>query len=109
MALNPGTEVSLLKPIIHELDMVLVMTVEPGYGGQKFIPESYNRIREVREMANISNPDLLIQVDGGINMENAPKLVEAGVNVLVAGTFVFRSDDPVGTINKLKSVGQLQD
>ena len=109
VALNPGTEVTLLKPIIAELDMVLVMTVEPGYGGQKFKPESYERIQKVREMAEISNPDLLIQVDGGINLENTPKLIESGVNVIVAGTFIFRSDDPVGTINKLKSIGQLQD
>ncbi len=107
VALNPGTDISLLKPVIHELDMVLVMTVNPGFGGQKFISTSFDRVREVREMAKISNPDMFIQVDGGINMENAPALIEAGVNVLVAGTFVFKSDDPVGTINKLKSIGQL--
>ena len=82
--------------------MVLIMTVNPGFGGQTFINESYDKIAELRSMIDTGGYNVLIEVDGGINTQNAPKLVEAGVNVLVAGNTVFNSKDPVETIRKLK-------
>lgn len=89
VALNPGTPTSVLKDIIAELDMVLIMSVNPGFGGQKFIPYSLNKIREVREMSIKYNKDLMIQVDGGIDKNNIKSVVEAGANVIVAGSAVF--------------------
>lgn len=102
VALNPHTPVSLLKNILPYIDMVLIMTVNPGFGGQRFINESYDKIAELRSMIDTGGYNVLIEVDGGINTQNAPKLVEAGVNVLVAGNTVFNSKDPVETIRKLK-------
>ena len=102
VALNPGTPVNVLSSILPDLDMVLIMSVNPGYGGQKFIESSYEKIRELREMANNSNPDLIIEVDGGVNLDNAPKLVEAGANALVAGSTVYKSENPTETISALK-------
>jgi ribulose-phosphate 3-epimerase len=102
VALNPHTDISLLKTILPDLDMVLVMTVNPGFGGQQFIRFSLDKIRELKKMAKTRNPDLLIQVDGGISLENIYELKQAGVAVLVAGTFVLKSDDPVKTISSLK-------
>jgi ribulose-phosphate 3-epimerase len=102
VALNPHTPVSLLKNILPSIDMVLIMTVNPGFGGQHFIEESYNKIAELRNMINAGNYNVLIEVDGGISTSNAKPLIEAGVNVLVAGHSVFGSDDPEGTIRKLK-------
>jgi ribulose-phosphate 3-epimerase len=105
VALNPHTPVSHLKNILGNLDMVLIMTVNPGFGGQKFIMESYNKIEELREMIDSGGYDVLIEVDGGIDTGNAAKLIRAGVNVLVAGNSVFSSTDPAGTIQKLKNLG----
>jgi len=102
VALNPHTDISLLRPILGDIDMVLIMTVNPGFGGQQFIDFSYEKIRQLREMAAALHPDLLIQVDGGVSLENIGKLKEHGVDVFVAGTFVFRSNDPVQTIRALK-------
>lgn len=102
VALNPHTDVNLLKPVLQDLDMVLIMTVNPGFGGQKFINFSFEKIREMRQLADTYNPELLIQVDGGITLENIEMLKKTGVDVFVAGTFVFRSKDPVKTINALK-------
>lgn len=102
VALNPHTPVTLLKNILPYIDMVLIMTVNPGFGGQTFIQESYNKITELRKMIDSGAYDVLIQVDGGIDTNNAPLLVETGVNVLVAGNTVFSSKDPVETIRKLK-------
>jgi ribulose-phosphate 3-epimerase len=104
VALNPHTPVSLLKNTLPYIDMVLIMTVNPGFGGQKFIMESYNKILEMREMIDKGGYDVLIQVDGGIDTGNAAKLIKSGVNVLVAGNSVFSSDDPPGTIQKLKDL-----
>ena len=104
VAINPHTPVSMLTDILQIVDMVLVMTVNPGYGGQSFIPRSYNKIRELRAMANELNPQLLIEVDGGIGLQNADDLCQAGVNVLVAGTTVFKSENPQQTINSLKGL-----
>jgi ribulose-phosphate 3-epimerase len=102
VAINPHTPVSLLKNILPYIDMVLIMTVNPGFGGQLFIKESYNKITELRKMIETGGYDVLIEVDGGIDTVNAAKLIESGVNVLVAGSSVFSSADPEGTIRKLK-------
>lgn len=102
VAINPHTPVSLLKNILPSLDMVLIMTVNPGFGGQTFIGESYGKIRELLEMISRGGFDVLIQVDGGVDTTNARSLVDAGVNVLVAGNAVFSSPDPEATISNLK-------
>jgi ribulose-phosphate 3-epimerase len=102
VAINPHTPVTLLQNILPYIDMVLIMTVNPGFGGQSFIPESYNKIRELSDMIAKGGFSVMIQVDGGVDTKNAQTLVEAGVNVLVAGNAVFSSPDPEGTIRKLK-------
>jgi ribulose-phosphate 3-epimerase len=102
VALNPHTPVSLLKNTLPYIDIVLIMTVNPGFGGQTFIPESYNKITELRTMIDTGGFEVLIEVDGGIDTSNAPRLVSAGVDVLVAGNSVFSSPDPAETIRKLK-------
>lgn len=102
VALNPHTPVMLLKNILPCLDMVLIMTVNPGFGGQSFIMESYDKIAELRMMINNGGHRVLIEVDGGVSLKNAGRLVETGVDVLVAGNAVFSSKDPVETIRRLK-------
>ncbi len=104
VALNPHTPVSLLKNILPYIDMVLIMTVNPGFGGQTFIEESYSKITELREMIDCGGFNVLIEVDGGVGTKNAATLVASGVNVLVAGNSVFGSNDPAGTILKLKEL-----
>lgn len=104
VALNPHTTVSLLKNTLPFIDMVLIMTVNPGFGGQSFIPESYNKIAELRETIDKNGYKVMIEVDGGIDTKNAAKLIESGVNVLVAGNAVFGSKDPLDTIRKLKNL-----
>ncbi len=102
VAINPHTPVSLLKNILPSIDMVLIMTVNPGFGGQLFIKESYNKISELRKMIDAGGYEVLIEVDGGIDTINAAKLIESGVNVLVAGNSVFASANPINTIQRLK-------
>jgi len=102
VALNPHTPVSLLKYTLPFIDMVLIMTVNPGYGGQSFIMESYKKIAEMRKMIDDGGYNVLIEVDGGIDTKNAKRLIETGVTVLVAGNTVFSSNDPKETIRKLK-------
>ena len=104
VALNPHTPVTLLKNIFPYIDMVLIMTVNPGYGGQHFIEESWNKIPELRKMINESKYNILIEVDGGVDLTNARLLVDAGVNVLVVGNTVFSSDNPAETILRLKKL-----
>jgi ribulose-phosphate 3-epimerase len=104
VALNPHTSVALLKNILPYIDLVLIMTVNPGFGGQSFIMESYNKISELKKMIDDGKYNVLIEVDGGIDTGNARKLIETGVNVLVAGNSVFSSKDPTGTIKKLKNL-----
>lgn len=104
VALNPHTPVSLLKNILPYIDMVLIMTVNPGYGGQSFIMDCYNKIVELRKMIDRAGHSVLIQVDGGVDTKNAPKLIKAGVDVLVVGNTIFSSDEPVETILKLKKL-----
>ena len=106
VAINPHTPVSLLVNILPFIDMVLIMTVNPGFGGQSFITESYNKIRALRNMIDDAGYNILIEVDGGIDITNAAGLVEAGVNVLVAGNSIFSSSDPSETIRKLKELNQ---
>jgi ribulose-phosphate 3-epimerase len=105
VALNPHTPVSLLKNVLPFVDMILIMTVNPGFGGQSFISESYNKIAELRAMIDTAGYSVLIEVDGGIDTNNAARLIGSGVNVLVAGNSVFSSVDPVETISKLKRAG----
>jgi ribulose-phosphate 3-epimerase len=102
VCVNPHTPVMLLKDILPYIDMVLIMTVNPGYGGQTFIPGSINKIGELRSMIDLEGYDVLIEVDGGIDIQNAPVLLHAGVDVLVAGNTVFSSSDPVEVIRRLK-------
>lgn len=104
VAINPHTPVSSLIDILPFTDLVLIMTVNPGYGGQQFIETSYGRISELREIIDDKGFKVLIQVDGGVDLQNAGRLIGSGVDVLVAGTSVFRSDDPLRAIEQLKSV-----
>lgn len=106
VALNPHTPVSFLKNTIPYVDMVLIMTVNPGYGGQTFIMDCYNKIVELRKMIDTAGHGVLIQVDGGVDTKNASNLVKSGVDVLVTGNAVFSSDDPAGTILKLKNLSK---
>ncbi len=102
VALNPHTPVSLLADIIQDLDLVLIMSVNPGFGGQSFIANTYDKIKALKQMMLEKNANCLIEVDGGVNAKNAKALVAAGANVLVAGSFVFKSKDPMATIKSLK-------
>jgi ribulose-phosphate 3-epimerase len=102
VTLNPHSPVILLRDILPYIDMVLLMTVNPGYGGQTFIPGSINKIGELRSMIDEDGYDVMIEVDGGIDLQNAPVLVHAGVDVLVAGSTVFSSSDPVEVIRRLR-------
>lgn len=104
VALNPHTPVAFLNDIISELDLVLIMSVNPGFGGQKFIPNALNKVAELRKIANIKNPKLIIEVDGGVNLETGKELVLAGADALVAGSFVFNSPNPSKTISDLKTL-----
>ncbi|WP_294402149.1 ribulose-phosphate 3-epimerase [uncultured Clostridium sp.] len=102
VALNPGTPVGVLKNLIASLDMVLIMSVNPGFGGQKFITYSLDKIKEVKELSREVNPELLIQVDGGVGIGNAKEIIEAGANVLVAGSAVFNGGDVSENIKALR-------
>jgi ribulose-phosphate 3-epimerase len=102
VVLNPSSPVCLLEDIVQLCDVVLLMSVNPGFGGQKFIENTYSKVRQLRELCNRKNPQCLIEVDGGVNLQNAPLLFEAGADVLVAGNAVFKSDNPQQTIHDLK-------
>ena len=104
VCLNPHTPVALLEDIITDLDMVLLMSVNPGYGGQVFIENTYEKVKQLRSLINDKNPECLIEVDGGVNANNARALVDAGADALVAGSFVFKSENPTKTIAELKAV-----
>lgn len=103
VALNPHTPVSLLEDIVSDADMILIMSVNPGFGGQRFIENSVEKVVRLREMIDRKGASAWIQVDGGVNVETGRRLVEAGADVLVAGSAVFRSDDPARIIRELKS------
>lgn len=102
VVLNPATPVLMLEDIISDIDLVLLMSVNPGFGGQKFIENTYRKIAETKDLILSNNSTALIQVDGGVNLDNAAKLFEAGADVLVAGNAVFSSEDPAKTIELLK-------
>lgn len=102
VVINPSTPVDLIKHVIEEVDMVLLMTVNPGFGGQAFISSVVPKIKEVRKLADQLNPDLEIEVDGGINPETAKICVEAGANVLVAGSYIYESPDRQEAINRIR-------
>jgi len=104
VALNPHTPVQLLKDVIQDIDLVCIMSVNPGFGGQKFIEHTYAKVRELRALAAGVNDSLLIEIDGGVSTANAAKLVNAGADVLVAGSFVFNAENPIQTIKSLKSI-----
>lgn len=104
VALNPHTPISLLSDIIQDIDVVLLMSVNPGFGGQKFIEYTIEKIKQVRKMIDEKGLSTHIEIDGGVTLENAASIVQAGADVLVAGNTVFRSDDPSGTIAKLKVI-----
>ncbi len=104
VAINPHTPVSFLKSIISDIDLVCIMSVNPGFGGQSFIKNTFNKVKELRNLINDHNSNAIIEVDGGVNSNNAKKLIECGANVLVAGSFVFKSENPSNTISELSSI-----
>src|SRR5690606_12555104 len=104
VAVNPHTSISQLEDIIQDLDLVILMSVNPGFGGQKFIENTYDKTARLKELILKKNSSALIEIDGGVNLENTPKLVKAGADVLVAGNFVFSASNPEETITQLKNV-----
>lgn len=104
ITLCPSTPVSVLEDIITDVDMVLLMSVNPGFGGQKFIPQTLDKVRKLRQMIDAAGCQTLIEIDGGVNMETGKQLAEAGADVLVAGSFVFGSDNPMARIDSLKAL-----
>jgi len=104
VAINPHTPVSSLEAIIKEIDLVCIMSVNPGFGGQSFIETTYQKIENLKLLISKHNSNALIEIDGGVTSNNAKKLVEKGADVLVAGSFVFKSDNPTNTISKLSTL-----
>lgn len=104
VTLNPATPVSVLEDIIRDVDLVLLMSVNPGFGGQKFIENTINKVERLRALITRSESHALIEVDGGVQAETAPRLVKAGVDVLVSGSYVFKSENPQATIHDLKEL-----
>ena len=104
VALNPHTPVAVLEPIINDLDLVLIMSVNPGFGGQKFIQNAIKKVEQTKAMILNSGSQAIIEVDGGVNLETGKQLIDAGADLLVAGSFVFKSKNPSNTISDLKSL-----
>lgn len=104
VALNPHTNVSLLEDVINDIDLVCIMSVNPGFGGQSFIENTYKKVKQLKEIITHNNASTLIEIDGGVTDKNAKQLVEAGADVLVAGSFVFKSDNPIQTIADLNKI-----
>ena len=104
VAINPHTPVSEISDIIHDIDLVCMMSVNPGFGGQKFIPHTLEKIKQLRKMIDEKKLNVLIEIDGGVTLENAPSIIAAGADVLVAGNTVFKSADPTATISQLKKL-----
>ena len=102
VALNPHTDVGLLKNVLSEIDLVCLMSVNPGFGGQQFIKNTYSKIRDLRVLSKLINPELLIEIDGGVGIDNAKKLIETGANVLVAGSAIFGATDPAKAVRDIK-------
>lgn len=106
VALNPHTPVHLLEDILEETDLVLIMSVNPGFGGQKFIYQSIPKIKKLKEMIIVQNTATLIEVDGGVGLQNAEQLLRAGADVLVAGSSIFKAADPTSVISEMKAIGK---
>lgn len=106
VALNPHTPVSLLEDIIKDIDLVCLMSVNPGFGGQSFIEHTYTKVKQLKEIILLNNASTLIEIDGGVTNKNAQQLVEAGADVLVAGNYVFKAQNPIETIKDLKKITQ---
>jgi ribulose-phosphate 3-epimerase len=104
VALNPGTPVSVLEDVIGDLDLALIMSVNPGFGGQKFIPNAVRKTAQLKALIDSTGKDIYLEIDGGVNQINAGALIHAGANVLVAGSFVFASADPKATIQELMTL-----
>lgn len=104
VSLNPHTPISLLKEVINEIDVVLIMSVNPGFGGQIFIENTYQKVKELKDLINNSKSETLIEIDGGVNLDTGAKLLKSGADALVAGSFVFRSENPENTISELKKL-----
>lgn len=104
VTLNPATPISLLEDIISDVDMVLLMSVNPGFGGQKFIPHTIERLQKLRDLIERQHAHALIEVDGGVNLETGKRLIDAGADILVAGSFVFKSPQPQEAIHQLKTL-----
>lgn len=104
VAINPHTSIHLLADVIQDIDLVCVMSVNPGFGGQKFIENTYDKVSRLKDLILSKGAKTLIEIDGGVNLQNAPKLMAAGADVLVAGSFVFSSANPIATIEELKSI-----
>ena len=104
VALNPHTNVSLLEDVINDIDLVCLMSVNPGFGGQSFIENTYKKVRQLKEIITRNNASTLIEIDGGVTNKNAKQLVDAGADVLVAGSYVFGAQDPIATIADLKQI-----
>jgi len=102
VALNPHTNVNLLEDVIKDIDMVCIMSVNPGFGGQSFIENTYKKVRQLKDIITRNNASTIIEIDGGVTSKNAVQLIEAGADVLVAGSFVFRAENPLQTISDLK-------
>ena len=107
VAINPHTNVALLEDVINDIDLVCVMSVNPGFGGQSFIENTYKKVKQLKEIIVKNNASTLIEIDGGVTDKNAKALVEAGADVLVAGSFVFNAHDPIETIENLKKITTL--
>lgn len=107
VAINPHTPVALLEDVIQDIDLVCIMSVNPGFGGQSFIENTYKKIKQLKEIIVRNNASTLIEIDGGVTDKNAAQLAEAGADVLVAGSFVFTSADPIQTISQLKKITSL--
>ncbi|CAM1373533.1 Ribulose-phosphate 3-epimerase [Tenacibaculum litopenaei] len=104
VALNPHTPIAVLEDIIGDLDLVCIMSVNPGFGGQSFIENTYKKVSQLKHLIEFSNANTLIEIDGGVTDKNANKLIEVGADVLVAGSFVFKSENPTETIENLKAL-----
>lgn len=104
VALNPHTNINLLEDTINDIDLVCVMSVNPGFGGQTFIENTYDKIKALKELINRRSAHTLIEIDGGVTSDNAMQLIDAGADILVAGSFIFKSNDPIQTIKELKKI-----
>jgi len=104
VALNPHTPINVLEDVIEDVDLVCLMSVNPGFGGQSFIARTYEKVRALKELINKRGASTLIEIDGGVTSANAKKLLDVGADVLVAGSFVFNSKDPIATCNELKAI-----